>query len=391
MRRIDTRIQTMFKSARRSGLVRGLALCVVIGPLGGGPAAALAPDELEPNPEAMPTLVGALPFASYNNLTIHDATDEDWFRVSTPFSGMMITSARFIDDDGDVDMKVEDKDSNLLGVGQSTTDDERVAIPVVAWGDYRIRIFGFNMETNTYGLELQHVAAPVPDAAHISRQSDSGRSDHDGVTRDNTPLFELQADVRRFTDAGINLLASSDPSTTAGIQVVAQLTNLATGISQIASADPVGSADTLFTAQAALVADGDYLMASAVQVNDGTGAFSRGSLSPPTRLTIDTTPPVAPTPPAMLEISDSVNGMDGTTAAQTPTFTGMAEPNATVRLLANGLVVAEGLASPGGAYTLTAPAFSTPPVQTYMMTAEAEDAAGNISDESAATPVRILP
>jgi hypothetical protein len=53
--------------------------------------------------------------------------------------------------------------------------------------------------------------------------------------------------------------------------------------------------------------------------------------------------------------------------------------------------VAEGLASPGGAYTLTAPAFSTQPVQTYMMTAEAEDAAGNISDESAAAPVRILP
>src|SRR5439155_526352 len=93
-------------------------------------------------------------------------------------------------------------------------------------------------------------------------------------------------------------------------------------------------------------------------------------------ITIDTTAPAAPSIPDLAAASDSgSSSTDNITNVTTPTFTGTAEANSTVRIFSDAVQVGSGTAT-SGAYSI---ATSTLGTGAHNITATATDAAGNAS------------
>ena len=102
---------------------------------------------------------------------------------------------------------------------------------------------------------------------------------------------------------------------------------------------------------------------------------------------LDTTPPAAPTVPALSAASDSgVSNTDHITNITTPTFTGNAEAGSTVTLFDGTTQVGTGMAAATGVWTITT---STLRNGTHSITSKATDVAGNVSAASAALAVTI--
>ncbi|MCP4380668.1 MAG: Ig-like domain-containing protein, partial [Hyphomicrobiales bacterium] len=102
--------------------------------------------------------------------------------------------------------------------------------------------------------------------------------------------------------------------------------------------------------------------------------------------TVDAAAPAAPSTPDLETASDTgASDSDDITNDDTPTFSGTAEADSTVRLYADGVEVGSAVAT-GGTWSITA---STLADDTYDITARATDAAGNESPASAALSVTI--
>ena len=126
-----------------------------------------------------------------------------------------------------------------------------------------------------------------------------------------------------------------------------------------------------------LAPDGVYaITARATDVAGNTSAVSA-----PLSLTIDTTPPAAPSVPVLDPSTDSGVRGDSVTRFTNPKCTGTAEAGATVTILGNGVAVGSGVAT-GGNYAVTITTALVPD-GVYGITAQATDAAGNTGAVSA--------
>jgi hypothetical protein len=96
-------------------------------------------------------------------------------------------------------------------------------------------------------------------------------------------------------------------------------------------------------------------------------------------ITIDTTPPTAPSAPLLTAASDSgSSSSDRLTNVKTPTFTGTAEANSVIDLLVSGSAVGTGTADGSGAWTVTA---NSPLADgSWSFSTRSRDAAGNTRD-----------
>ena len=129
------------------------------------------------------------------------------------------------------------------------------------------------------------------------------------------------------------------------------------------------------------VPDGTFHYTVTAVYNSWT-AVSQSSTS----ITIDTTPPAAPTAPVLTAASDSGSSQtDRITNVTTPTFTGTAEDGATVTLYDGATPVGTGVAT-GGAYSVTSSILTT---GTKTMTVTAADIAGNVGLASPSTSITI--
>ncbi|GJD92176.1 hypothetical protein BHAOGJBA_5729 [Methylobacterium hispanicum] len=129
-----------------------------------------------------------------------------------------------------------------------------------------------------------------------------------------------------------------------------------------------------FTPTTPLTAEGNSLTATAT---DAAGNVS--PVSTAVALTIDTTPPAAPT----------LTGLPATTDDTTPTITGTTEPNATVTIANGGTVLGTAAADEVGNFSFTPTAAL--PAGTASLTATARDVAGNTGPASAAVSLLIDP
>ena len=104
-------------------------------------------------------------------------------------------------------------------------------------------------------------------------------------------------------------------------------------------------------------------------------------------VTIDRGIPAVPSDPDLLASSDSgASDTDNLTSVQQPAFSGTGEPNAAVRVYANGLLVGQSVVTTSGDWEVTV----EPLVDgNYDITAEQEDLAGNISPLSGALAITI--
>ncbi|ALG73044.1 hypothetical protein VY88_14300 [Azospirillum thiophilum] len=108
-------------------------------------------------------------------------------------------------------------------------------------------------------------------------------------------------------------------------------------------------------------------------------AGNSSTASSPFTITIDTTPPVAPSAPSLTAASDSgSSSSDRLTNVKTPTFTGTAEANSVIDLLVSGSVVGTGTADGTGAWTVTAGTVFAD--GDWSFATRSRDAAGNTRD-----------
>ncbi|PGH56145.1 hypothetical protein CRT60_14330 [Azospirillum palustre] len=108
-------------------------------------------------------------------------------------------------------------------------------------------------------------------------------------------------------------------------------------------------------------------------------AGNSSTASSPFIVTVDTTPPAAPSAPSLTAASDSgSSSSDRLTNVRTPTFTGTAEANSVIDLLVSGSVVGTGTADGSGAWTVTAG--SALADGSWAFSTRSRDAAGNTRD-----------
>ncbi len=193
---------------------------------------------------------------------------------------------------------------------------------------------------------------PAPGAPDLIDASDSGSNNKDNLTNIVMPTFSgtvaPNLTVLLFSDG---TLVGSGVASSTGVWQIKANQALAEGVRNITVA----------------------------AVN------SAGELSPyssPLQVTIDTAPLAAPGAPDLISSSDSGNSnSDNITNINAPSFGGTAVAGAKVHLYANGVEVANGVASSSGLWALTSGTLSH---GNHVMTAKIEDAAGNLSSASSA-------
>ncbi|MBP1207872.1 hypothetical protein JOD97_005958 [Duganella sp. 1411] len=153
-----------------------------------------------------------------------------------------------------------------------------------------------------------------------------------------------------------------------------------------------GSGDTYTVTVNGISGDGTLrldLNASATGIQNGSAVAIVGGHTSGQVYTLDHTTPAAPSAPAMTAGSDSgISASDAITSDTTPTLTGTAEANATVKLYDTGGVTLLGTttADGGGNWSITS---STLTDGSHTLTARVTDAAGNTSAAGTALTVVI--
>lgn len=360
-------------------------------------------DRFEPNNSVeKATVLGSLPAVTLRDLTIHTPDDVDYFRVTAHQTGKLIVNALFEHDAGDLTLEVRDGRDNLIASSASTTDNESLVIPVVAQEPYFVRVFGVDGAENCYALEIENFAAPIPDAVVLDPAHDTGASNSDNVTSVAVARIFIEADLADFAADGIDIL---DPVEVANDEPGAAVQVFVNG-SAVGYATPIaGTGDTLFQytftagqlSTALIPVGGGSLnfVKAAVRIFDGQRdaggnpdpADGRTLLSEPLLLTLDTQIATPLTAPDLLATSDS--GMfddDNVTNIQAAAFQGTGEPNARVRVRANGILVGQGVINTDGTWEVTVEPLAD---GVYDMTFIQEDLAGNISSPSPALRIEI--
>ena len=373
----------------------------------------LTDDPFEPNDTiATATVIGSEPEITLRDLTIPDADDVDFFRVTANQTGKLVVNAIFAHDEGNLDLRIVDGYGNTIAestASSSGNDNEQLVVPVVKQEVYYVQVSGADEETNTYTLEIENFATPVPDEVILDRRDDSGSSNTDNVTSVEDARIIIEADLDEFAREGIDILdnaeiANDEPG--AAVQVFVNG-------NAVGYAEPIaGTGNTLFeftftpgdlsTAVFPVGGGGgENLVKAAVRIFDGQANVEgvpdpedgRTQLSEPLRLVLDTAAPSV-SAPDLLDTSDSgVSYTDDITDIIAPGFWGTAEPNTTVRLFANGVQVGQGTVGSdstyGGFDQLGAWEVTVEPLQygRFQVWAEAEDLAGNIAASSSLTVV----
>ena len=246
-------------------------------------------------------------------------------------------------------------------------DTEQLVIPVVSQEQYFIHVMGVAGATNGYELEIENFPAPIPNGGFLDPLSDTGRSDADNVTNDNTPHIFIQADILQFVDTNHNnqrdvdeilplTAAQAVGGTTAGAAVEVWITNKQTGARVRGYANPLDVTVPVLwdVTPGAAFADGVYIVTAATRIFDGQQdaggdpdpADARTLLSDPLFIfTVDTLAPNATfghilvANDGLAAASDSgVRGpanaatfADRITNDTTPTFFGVADANVIVQ------------------------------------------------------------
>ena len=209
----------------------------------------------------------------------------------------------------------------------------------------------------TYTIDRTPPDPPsIPD---LDAASDTGTSDIDNITKDNTPMFKGTAEA----NSTVELFHG--------------------GTTSLGTTPADGSGN--WSKTVAVLADGTYSITAKATDVAGNASDASGALS----VTIDTTV-AAPSTPDLDAASDSgSSSTDNITNVKKPKFNGTAEKDASVELFRGGVSMAPATAADGsGNWSFTTPADITPD-GTYSITAKQTDVAGNVSAASSALSITI--
>jgi hypothetical protein len=221
-------------------------------------------------------------------------------------------------------------------------------------------------------IKIDTAGPDAPLAPDLVAASDSGSNDTDNLTNDTTPTFNGTAEA----GATVEVFATK------------------TGAAAVSLGTVVAAGDRTWefpTPNAKALADGEYDIT--VKATDVAGNPGQSSL--PLTIKIDTTAPVAPSKPDLVEASDSAgdSAADDITNVKLPAFTGIAEKGSRVELIAtkpDGTTVSigAGTADDNGKWTILS-TVSFEPDGGWLVEAKATDASGNVSAPSTGLVVNI--
>ncbi len=97
------------------------------------------------------------------------ASDTDYFTFTLSFASTVTVTARFIDANGDLDMRLVDAAGATVDSAYSVTDNE-VIVEALTPGTYGVRIFGYASAVNTYTMEAT-LQGCTPDDAYEDNSS----------------------------------------------------------------------------------------------------------------------------------------------------------------------------------------------------------------------------
>jgi hypothetical protein len=366
-------------------------------------------DGLEPNESrdsAVVALLGANDTYVQPNLTIHHASDVDFFRVIALHTGKLDVEIEFNELIADLRVVAQDRFGNTVATGAQSTarpgnSSERLTIPVVEGQSYYIEVLDQNAPNtfaaqSTYGLTIVNRAAPVPFAIDLLAASDSGRDDADNVTSDDTATILLRVDENSLA----GLAFSPTPDATVGDDAPGWKVGIYADGALVGFASRTATGVYSFTFPAASLVEGLNSVTARVVIVDpsddpavaGTAhGIGLGAESTALHITLDTVAPTAPSSPDLQAPSDTggVND-DNVTTDTTPTFSGAGEPNSVVRLYADvgggPVLTGQSTVSAGGTYQVGSSPLSD---GVYDVTVTLEDLAGNVGPASAALKTTI--
>ncbi|MBI1184788.1 PKD domain-containing protein, partial [bacterium] len=251
--------------------------------------------------------------------------------------------------------------ANLLGSAFANAGSWSFTVPgasALADGNYTITVTATDTAGNTSdasnGLDIiiDTQAPSAPSTPDLLASSDSGSSDTDNETNDNTPTFEGTAEANSW------------------VEVFAGSTSLGK-----TAADATGKWS--FTLAAAnKLSDGTYnITATATDTAGNTGSAS-SALS----IVIDTQKPSTPSTPDLLASSDSgISDTDNRTNDNTPSFEGTAEANSVVEIFEGSNSLGITTANGSGNWSFTVAGTQALADGTYSISASSTDLAGNSS------------
>ncbi len=256
--------------------------------------------------------------------------------------------------------------NTVIGTATSGTGGAYSVTPTTALADgtYVLRVQAVNSAglvsapSGSFTLQILTVPPAAPSTPTLLAADDSGVVGDD-ITNDTTP----------------SLIGTAEPGSTV---IILNPANTIIGFATTAASGADSVAPSL------ALTNGTYVFrVEAVDVAGNIGQPS-GSIT----LTIDTTPPAAPSTPSLLAADQTGTGGAGTTTVAQPTLVGTGIAGDTIQLLnASGSVIGTGVVASNGTYSVQL----TNPLSlgTYAITAVAEDVAGNFSTPSAAFSLTI--
>jgi hypothetical protein len=209
-------------------------------------------------------------------------------------------------------------------------------------------------------LQVQIVAAQgpaVPSTPDLIAPSDTGSSQTDNLTKDNTPTF-----------------SGTGPANTT-IEI------LIGGTTVVGSGTSDGQGNWTVTAMNPITPDGQYSFTARSKNQNGTSNQSGALL-----VTFDTSAPGATSKPVLDPASDTGLKGDNITDDFTPTFHGTGPANTIIDLLANNTSFGSATSDGQGNWTITSTAL---PNGTFAFSSRSRDTAGNTSPNSATQSVTI--
>lgn len=194
------------------------------------------------------------------------------------------------------------------------------------------------------------------------------------------PATETPVIVSYTEDSGVagDGITNDNELVISGTSVANATVEIFDGGASLGTVTANGAGNWSFTTS--VLADGDYEFSA---VATALGGYPPSDPSAVLEVTVDTSAPATPTITGMSEDTGS-SGSDNHTSDNTPTLSGTAEANITVRIYRGGGLVGEVTADGDGNWTYTA---DTVPDGYYYFTAAAVDAAGNQSAQSATRAV----
>lgn len=315
--------------------------------------------------------------------------DEDFYRVEALRTGTLDFQVFFRPDadlpgGGNLTVTVLDSTGAVVAATFSVASalGARVRVPSVQGQIYYLRVDGTTeAAVNVYDISVINEAAPTPfeleltDAVFVgtnppggnpSTATDTGRSQFDNITFDNTPTILLRLNDRFFTsDIPGNDLVTNPPI---GAIPLNHIPNAVNPSFRIAIFDegpatppqtPLGFATLVtagvYTFTSPLLLDGSHFLTARVQMIDPVHGFATGfgDRSLPLEIIVDTLPPTASFGLAAT-VNDGLDPgtdsgvqghpgvfVDRATNDTTPKFWGQAEANTVIRLFldtnANGV------------------------------------------------------